>query len=330
MDGPIDNRTREVVSALGRALAVTGSRLTERPANPRASARRNPVLQAVLAIVASGLFGITIGRAMELDAGPTSVTRSGLTVRLPLGWEEGTSDPGRPAISPAIAAVPSEGRSAGLVAGKLSSHAAAVQMLEGVQHADDGRTQVRLGGVQAWRYAGLRQPPGQLGTGYLVPTLGGAVLVICHASKDEARLRLAECDRAATTLVVHGVQPRRLSSVDRSRERLIRVIATFRDSRSRGRRRLAAAERAAGQAEAATSLRRNHERAARSVERISPLEDGRSLGNLSAALRAAAAAYGRLARAATTSSSAAYTQASHAVVREDEAVRRELTRASGA
>jgi hypothetical protein len=287
-------------------------------------------MQALLAIAASGLLGITIGRAMELDAGPASVTRSGLTVRLPPGWEEATSDPGRPAISPAIAAVPSEGRSAGFVAGKLSSQAAAVRMLEGVQHADDGRTKVRLGGLHAWRYAGLRQPPHALGTGYLVPTLGGAVLVICHASNDEARLRLAECDRAATTLVVHGVQPRRLPSVARSRERLIRVIATFRESRSGGRRRLAAAEQAAGQAEAATFLQRRHERAARSLERISPLADGHSLGDLSAALRAAAAAYGRLARAATMNSSPAYTQASRAVVREDEAVRRELTRASGA
>jgi hypothetical protein len=286
-------------------------------------------MQAVLAIVASGLLGITVGRAMELDAGPVSVTRSGLTVQLPPGWEEATSDPGRPAISPAIAAVPSEG-GAGFVAGKFSSQAAAVRMLEGVQHADDRRTQVRLGGLHAWRYAGLRHSQHLLGTGYLVPTLGGAVLVVCHASEDEARLRLAECDRAATTLVVHGIQPRRPSSVDRSRERLIRVIATFRDSRSDGRRRLAAAERAAGQAEAATFLRRSHARAARSLERISPLEDGRSLGNLSAALRAAAAAYGRLARAATMSSSPAYTQASRAVVREDEAVRRELTRASGA
>jgi hypothetical protein len=47
-------------------------------------------------------------------------------------------------------------------------------------------------------------------------------------------------------------------------------------------------------------------------------------------LRKAAAAYGRLAHAALLSESSAYRDARHAVVRDEEALRRELSRTGGA
>jgi hypothetical protein len=226
--------------------------------------------------------------------------------------------------------VPSGETNAGFGVGKLSSLAAAERMLEQNQREGGGRTQVRLGDLYVWRYAGLRPRPHLAGTGYLLPITGGAVLMVCHASKDEARVRLAECDRAATTLFVRGEQPRRLSSVDRSRERLIRVITALSSSRADGRQRLAAAELAPGQVRAGTSLQLSYQRAARSVERIPALENGRSLGDLSAALHAAAAAYVRLAGAATRHSRMAYREASRAVAGEEEALRRALARVSAA
>jgi hypothetical protein len=282
------------------------------------------LLPAVGAIVASALSGIALGRAFEPEQGPSSVSRSGLSVQLPRGWEPADVDPDLPKVSSAIAAVPSGEAGAGFLAGKLSSLAAAERILERVQRESDGRTQVRLGRLDAWQYVGLRPRPHVVGTGYLVPTTGGAVLGICHASANEAPVRLAECKRAATTLVVRGERPRPLSSADRSNERVVRVMATLRASRAEGRRLLEKAELARGQARAATSLQRSHQRAAVSLERISALENGNSLGNLSAAVRAAAAAYGRLAHAASVSNRSAYREASHAVVREDEALRREL------
>jgi hypothetical protein len=302
-----------------RGLASIGS------AALSALSHRKLVLQAVGAIVAAALSGIALGHAVEPKGkGPSSVTRSGLTVQLPPGWEQATFDPGRLTFSSAIAAVPSGETKAGFVVGKLSSQATAERVLERVQREGDGRTQVRLGGLYAWRYAGLRPRPTLVGTGYVVPTSGGAVLLMCHASKDEARVRLTECGRAATTLVVRGDRPRQLSSVDRSRERLIRVTATLRSSRSEGRRRLEAADLAPGQVRAATSLKRAYQRAARSLDQVLALENGDSLGSLGAASRASGAAYGRLARAATRSSPSGYRKASHAVVREEAAVRREL------
>jgi Protein kinase domain len=171
---------------------------------------RKVVLPAVGAIVASALCGIVLRYALEPEGGPSSITRSGLTVQLPSGWKQAQFDPGRPALSSVMAAVPSGETEAGFVVGKLRPQAAAARMLERVQREGGGRTQVRLGGAHAWRYAGLRPRPHLVGTAYLLPITGGAVLMLCHASRDEARVRLAECDRAASTLVVRGERPRRL------------------------------------------------------------------------------------------------------------------------
>jgi hypothetical protein len=294
---------------------------------------RRLVLPAVGAIVASALAGIMLNRALESDGGPSSLTRAGLTVQPPPGWEQARVEPGRPAISSAIAAGPPGEAKTGLVVGKIRSQAATERMLEWAQSGDGARTQVRLGKLYAWRYAGLRPRQGVTGTGYLLPITGGAVLMVCHASEDEARVRLAECGRAATTLVVRGERPRRLSSVDRSRERLIRVITALSLSRADGRQRLAVAELAPGQVRAATSLQLSHQQAARSVERSRPLENGRSHGDVGTALYGAAATYGRLAGAAltaTTHSRMPYREASHAVAREEEALRRALARVSAA
>lgn len=310
-------------AALSRALvAAVGAgqprvpRLADERAQARPTLRRRLELQAIGAIVASALAGIVLGRAVEPEGAPSPVTGAGMTVQLPHGWEPATSDAGRPAISPAITAGPPEDPKSRLIVAKLRSQAAAERILEGVQTGGDGRTPVQLGGLHAWRYTGLRPRQHLVGTGYLVPTAAGAVLVICGSSKDRAEIRLAECDRAASTLVVHGERPVRLSSVDQSRKRLIRAIAALRASRAEGRQRLVAAKLPTDQARAATSLQRSHQRAARSIDGISVLENGRSLGDLSAALRAAAAAYGRLAGAATIGSPFAYREASRAVVRE--------------
>jgi hypothetical protein len=296
----------------------------------RSPSHRKLVLPAVAAIAASALSGIALGHALEPDGAPSSITRAGLTVQLPPGWERADFNPGRPALSSAIAAGPPGDTQAGFVVGKLRPQGAAERMLERVQGEGGERTQVRLGELYAWRYAGLRPRPHVAGTGYVLPITGGAVLMLCHASKREARVPLAECDRAATTLVVRGARPHRLSSAERSRERLIRVIATLRSSRSEGLQRLAAADLAPGQVGTTTSLERGYQRAAFSVERLSRLENGGSLRGLSTALRAAATAYGRLSRAATTGSRLAYGKAGRAVTRKEDALRRELARVTAA
>jgi hypothetical protein len=289
------------------------------------SSRSRRVLFATGLVGASALVGITLGQANEPDRGPSSITRAGLTIQLPPGWQEGDLDPGRPALSSPIAATAPGETTAGLVVGKLSSVAAAGRAL-GQAEAGDGTgagTRVRLGEVDAWRYRGLSPRPGLTGTGYVVPTAGGAVLMLCHASNATPPVRLTECERAASTLVVRGEQP----PVDLWRTRLDEVIAELRSRRSEGRRGLARAERAAGQAGAASALARSYQRAARSVESISLPEPAASLASLSAALREVADSYEHLARAARARRGTAYRDARDAVARSEAEVQVELARA---
>jgi hypothetical protein len=322
--------TRRAATVFGSVGRRDGVR---RPSTITSAARRldsHPklVLSAVAAIVASGLCGIAMAHVFEPEGDPSSITRSGLTVKLPPGWESAEIKPGRPSLTSPIAAVPSGETEAGFVVGKLSSNAAAERMFEGVQQAGEGRTQVRLGRLLGWRYARLRPGPRLVGTGYLVPTTPGAIVMLCHASKDEARAHLSQCARAATTIVVGGERLRELPSVDRSRKQLTGVIAALRSSRADGRKRLAAADFAPGQIRAAISLKVSNQRAARSVDQITRLDNGHSIDDLASALRAAAAAYGRLAVASAMGSASTYREASRAVAREEEAIRRELARVS--
>ncbi|MBD0282201.1 MAG: protein kinase [Thermoleophilaceae bacterium] len=289
-----------------------------------------PALFAVGALAACALAGTAIGGAMDAKEGPSFVARSGMAVQLPPGWEEAGVDAGSAAISPAIAAAPSEHSKAGLVVGSVGSEAAAERLMEAQQRDGQGRTPVRLGSLYAWRYAGLRPRPHLMGAAYVVPTTAGAVLLVCHASRNEAGVRLDECGRAATTLRIRGERPRPLSGLGRWKERLIDVIATLRLSRSEAQRRLAAADRPRGQARAATALKVSYLRAAGSLEGLPPLESGRRLDGVSGALRDAAAACGRLAAAAESGRRSAYREASHDLVLQEEEVRRELARASGA
>jgi hypothetical protein len=80
----------------------------------------------------------------------------------------------------------------------------------------------------------------------------------------------------------------------------------------------------------ATSLERSHRAAAQSLDRMSRLRDTRPLVNLTAGVRAAADAYGRLAGAARIRSRPAYRVARHAVVSREGALRRKLARAATA
>jgi hypothetical protein len=316
---------RSAAGLVGTGAVVAG--VASRRARGTLRRPRRLALPAAAAILASALSGLALGRAVEPEEGaPASVTRSGLTVQLPPGWQPARVDPGRLALSSAVAAAPSDGARAGFVVGKPSSQAAAERILERSHRGGGERAQVRLGGAYAWRYAGLRLRPNLVGVGYLVPVTGGAVVMLCHSSPAEAAARLAECGRAATTLVVRGARPHRTPLVDRVAARLTAVIATLRASRSDALRRLAAADRPFGQARAATSLERIHERAAEALDQTSGPEATRSLAGLAAALSTAADAYGRLGHAAETGSRSAYRTARSSVARDEKAVRRELQR----
>ena len=331
------DRPRVISRGRHRALAgllearATARRVTSTERVALSSLRQGMlVLPAMLAIAICVLGGIALSRTTDGEEGASTATRSGLTVQLPPGWELAESDTGGTAIHSAFAAMPSEESKAGLVVGKLRSQAVAEGILKGAQRGYSGRIPVRLGRLNAWRYAELRIRAGLVGFGYVVPTTAGAVLVICHASPTEERARLEECDRAAGTLVVRGERPRALTADGRSNERLIRTIAKLRSSRSEALRRFSAADRAEGHVRAATSLKHHYLRAARSLAGLPPLDNGHPLDGMTVSLREAAAAYDRLARAAARGRRSAYRQAARELIRKEEGVRQELARASAA
>lgn len=321
-----------LAAVLVRAVAGVARRAGSGVRWPGATKARWPSRRRFLpvtsvALVASALTGVALGRVVEVDRGPSSVSDAGVTIQLPPGWEQLRMDPGPPAALRGFAVGPPAEWGSGLVVGRLRSQAAAERMLAEAQATDVRRTRVRLGELDAWRYAGLRPRRGLVGTGYLIPTADRAAVVICHAPK-YASAFLSECGRVASTVTLSGEKAVPLPSVDESRERLTEVIAALRSSRAKGLRRLGAAARARGQVRAATSLERSHRRAAESLGRIPPLANGQSLAQWSAAVRAAADAYGRVAAAATRSNGSAYWKASRAVARAERALRDELAQAS--
>ena len=81
--------------------------------------------------------------------------------------------------------------------------------------AQGRRTEVRLGRLEAWRYAGLRAKRGLVATAYLAPTTGDPLLFICHAPRSDARARLAECEDIASTVALRGDRPASLAAVTR-------------------------------------------------------------------------------------------------------------------
>jgi hypothetical protein len=283
-----------------------------------ASPRKAAVAAALIGLSAAA--GITVASSSQPDEAPSSLTRAGVTVDLPEGWREGRPDLAGTALRSPIAATPPDETRAGLVIGKLDSAAAAERI---IGRSEGEATQVQLGDLYALRHQGLRPRPQLTGTGYVVPTGDGAVLILCH-SPAGARAQLAACEAAAGTLVVRGAEQRGPLKVEGWEDRLAVVIAELRARREEARRRLAKAERPAGQALAAGALERSHERAAAGVERVAGLESTPSLAGLSGALAATADAYGRLANAAEESNRAAYRRAREAVVTQEKAVRAEL------
>ena len=104
-------------------------------------------------------------------------------------------------------------------------------------------------------------------------------------------------------------------------------MGTLAARRSRARERLADAELARGQAEAARALRWSYERAVKALAWRSPLEPVGAFDELSASLRRTAAAYAGVARAAQRSQSSRYQAAVRAVGRQERAVFRTLAEA---
>jgi hypothetical protein len=276
----------------------------------------------VLAALAGWLLGSAIGGgpAEPLPAPDVPVARGvieggGLELVTPAGW---ATDP-RPA------------RIAGTGMRKpiaLRDEAEAVLVLAERLHATSTtllpvgllrRTRKSLGrssearfadGLRGYRYAFV----GIAHDAWLVvdaaPTSAGIATVACLGNEIEAAIRA--CDTVVPTVSVPNSRPLSLSVDAAFRTRLPEAIQALSGVRMAARQTLATASGPTAQARAASGLRHAYQTGSTPLEPLVP-KKGATAARTLAELRAAAGAYGLLARAAKAGDSRAYTQASRAV-----------------
>jgi hypothetical protein len=276
-----------------------------------------------LAVVGFFLVGMLLGRSAGDEPQPALIERSSFAVELPAGWEETkVARAGGIKLSAPVAAAPRGERGAGLVVARVPDIVTLDRRFRAELGARGGRTEVRLGRLEAWRYADLKAKRGLVATAYLAPTTGDPLLFICHAKRSEARARLAECEDIASTVALRRERPASLAAVTRHQEQLVSVMASLRRERLRERRRLAGVELAADQARAARDLERTYKEAAARLARGEPPAGTTDLDELVRSLRLTANAYGELADAAADADRAGYRAASEAILEGEDAVRR--------
>ncbi len=270
-----------------------------------------------LALAASVTAGLMLAKAGGEDDGASQISSAALTVQLPGDWD-GTKVDREPSIplSEPLAAAPEDERGTGIVAGRVDDAVALDKRLR----TEGRRTEVSLGRLQAWRYSGIEPQTGLAAVAFLAPTSDGSVLVICHARRAVAPQRLRECEGIASTIALRGGRPVALATIGQGEQVVNELMAALRRARVSGRRELARARRAPGQAQAARGLANTYRAAAERVEG-SPEIDGEA-GELAESLRAAGRAYGDLAAAAARGNRERYRAARRAVVEREAAVER--------
>jgi serine/threonine protein kinase len=304
--------------AIGRLSAPTLPRL-------RAPNRMSAAAVAFgLGVVGLFLVGMLLGRDAGEKPQAALLERSSFTVVLPAGWgETKVAQAGGIKLSAPVAAAPLGEGGAGLVVARVPEIVTLDERFRAELAANGRRTEVGLGRLQAWRYAGLPAKRGLVATAYVAPTTGDPLLFICHAPRSDARPRLAECEEIASTVALRGDRPASLAAVTRHEEQVVSVMARLRRERLLGRRHLAGVELASDQARAARDLERTYKEAAARLARGEPPAGTTDLDDLVGTLRLTASAYGELADAAADADKADYRAASEAVLEGEEAVRRE-------
>jgi hypothetical protein len=269
------------------------------------------------AVLASALTGILLGRSGTEEPQQSRIASSALTLRLAPGWvETGVGGDAGSLLSDAVAAAPADEDGVRIVAGRVENPVAAARLLGAEGGAPPAGA--RLGRLETWRYTQLRLGPKLVATGYLAPTTGDPLLVICRAQAPKAGALLPACERIASTITLRGESGVPLSAIEAREKRFQRVMTSLVRDRVAARRRLARERLASQQADAARRLERIYRRAAAGVAEM-PSGPGRPAHEgLARSLGATADAYGRLARAAEAVDRSRY-RVAIGVVRESEA-----------
>jgi serine/threonine protein kinase len=249
-----------------------------------------------------------------------------MSVRVPRGWRRGRAPQlGFPLNRPVAAAA--AGRDGalvelGVVRGGASANNALLPatLLESVGKTADAppaRKAVRLPteSLQAWRYEALR-PVGSSRelTVYSVPTSAGVATVVCALPPASAVSLAGTCDAIAGSLRLRRATPYPVGASSSYASQLNSTIGSLDQTSKAQEQGLQSAQTLAGQAAAAEALAGSYSAAAKALARLrlSPA-DGAANATLVRALRGAAAAYRKAARAGRSGNPDAYRTASAAV-----------------
>ena len=306
-----------------------------RPSVPR----RLPLVAAVPFVAAAALFGLAVAtpseaprpapaRALPAPPRPTAIAGGAAVVAVPSGWTrtDGATVPGLPFRHPLAL----ERRSDQLRVTIELLPAAAPTLLPADFPATTPEAVRLASGQRAWRYAFVRADGAtavateSMLVVWTVPTARGVATIACLGPLGPAAP--AACESIAGSLTTPGAAPLALGSSAAFWSRLPAVLATLDVARVRGRRALAAAGQASGQARAAATLAAAHRSASTTLAPLSHPGDGAPSRAVSA-LRGAASAYGTLGRAARSRWPGRYARARRTVRFAEAKLARALARA---
>jgi len=270
-------------------------------------------LAVVLALV--GFFvGHATGKSSK-SGGSNTLTAGKATITYPGDWEATESAPTIPGIpvpnSQAIA--PKGSTTSGLAFDSVAQNWPTFlpqAFLGHITQADvDNRTVVKLGSLQAFRYANLH-PTGFSGvaTVYAVPQPSRpSTAIACYAASGAIP---ATCESIAAGLKISGAKPYQLTPSSEYVRTFNSSIGRVNAARSSGLQKLNSAKSAKAQSQAAKSIASAYQSAAKSMQGadvtayVKPVNDP-----LVASLRSAASAYTSLASAAAAGSTSRYNAA---------------------
>ena len=326
-----------------RALAPTvmpdaPTRRLDEPDGGRRGSRRKLVQIGGIALVTLAILAAAFGRpgssppaggssSPQTASLATTLTGQDMSLRVPAGW--------RPVRAPELG-VPFTGPVAGAPRGRANRPVVEFGLVHGGAAANSTllpasllastgqgpdsaprRTAVRLPaeGLQAWRYRGLAPVGTNLRlTLYTVPTSAGVATVVCALPPSLASALTKQCDAIAGSLRLKRATPYPIGASSSYASTLNNTIGDLDQTSKAQEAGLQSAQTLAGQAAAAQALAGSYGDAAAALAklRLSPADRAANV-RLVAALRAAAAAYRKAARAGRGGNPDTYRAASAAI-----------------
>jgi hypothetical protein len=285
----------------------------------RLERRTAGIALAVLA-AGAGAFAISNGVAGSGSLGESAkpaVRSRALSIELPSGWLAARAgDDGSIPFRDAVAA-DSAGGHARLVAGMLGDPQQLRPLTRAAAGAGAVRRTTRIGGLELWRWTGVRidGAPVTLFVGY---TSRGPLVATCGRPGGG---HTADCSAPLSKLTLTAATPVPLATVERVRQELYTEMATLERTWISGRARLAAATLAFQQAGRATDLEAAFRTASAGVAHIEAPPGTADLRPVVQALDRTAAGYAQLSAAIVNADNAGYDQARAAIVQREAELR---------